>query len=105
MGFCVISFKSSIRAQDTRAYELVVHEELEISEISENGLNEGDELISGEVYKLLCFYCRGSAQSILRMVEDFRGLVAWQKLHSVQSIDCWSYHTGARRSYPAAVCD
>ena len=28
-------------------------------------------------------YCRGSAQSILRTVEDCRRLVAWQKLHRV----------------------
>ena len=77
------SFKSSIRAQDTRAKGLLVHAELETSEISENGLNAGDEMISGEVYNLLCQYCRGSAQSILRTVEDCRGLVAWQKLHRV----------------------
>ena len=77
------SFKSSIRAQDKRAYELLVHAELETSEISENGLNAGDEMISGEVYNLLCKYCRGSAQSVLRTVEDCRGLVAWQKLHRV----------------------
>ena len=82
-GSWSFSFKSSIRAQDKRAYELLVHAELETSEISENGLNAGDEMISGEVYNLLCQYCRGSAQSILRTVEDCRGLVAWQKLHRV----------------------
>ena len=78
--FDYFSFKSSIRAQDKRADEMLVHAELETSEISENGLNAGDEMNSGEVYNLLCQYCRGSAQSILRTVEDCRGLVVWQKL-------------------------
>ena len=41
------------------------------------------EAISGELYNLLCQYCRGPAQSILRSVEDCCGLTAWQKLHRV----------------------
>ena len=77
------SFKSSIRAQDKRAYELLSQAELETSEIHEIGLSSADEMISGEVYNLLCQCCRGSAQSILRAVEECRGLAAWQKLHHV----------------------
>ena len=46
------SFKSSIRAQDMQAYELLSQAELETSEIHEICLSPA-EMISGEVHSLL----------------------------------------------------
>ena len=77
------SFKGGIRAQDKRAYDLIGKVEELVDDIDESGLDPNTEAISGELYNLLCQYCRGPAQSILRSVEDCCGLTAWQKLRRV----------------------
>ena len=77
------SFKGGIRAQDKRAYDLIGKVEQLVVDMDENGLDPNTEAISGELYNVLCQYCRGPAQSILRSVEDCCGLTAWQKLHRV----------------------
>ena len=79
------SFKGGIRAQDRMAYNLLVQTEELVHDLDEKGLSPTEETISGEIYNLLCQFCRGPAQSILRTVEDCCGLTAWQRLHRVHN--------------------
>ena len=79
------SFKGGIRAQDRIAYNLLVQTEEFGHDLNETGLSPAEETISGEIYNLLCQFCRRLAQSILRTVEDCCGLTAWQRLHRVHN--------------------
>ena len=86
------ALKSGIRAQDAEAYRMITKIEQMKEELNEDNLGLEEDEISGELYNLLCQVCRGAAQSIIRSVDDCRGLTAWQKLSPktvARTIQAW----------------
>ena len=75
------ALKGGIRAQDAEAYRIMMKVEEMAEDLNEDDLEFEHDEISGEVYNILCQTCRGTAQSIIRSVDDCRGLTAWQRLH------------------------
>ena len=52
------SFKGGVRAKDRAAYKLLIQTGELGTDLDENGLNSTEETISGEIYNLLCQFCR-----------------------------------------------
>lgn len=75
------AFKSGIRSQSPEAYKLLMRGEESTDILTDDVLDLEDDRISGELFALLGGLCKGSAQAILRKVEDCQGIQAWQLMH------------------------
>ena len=76
------TFRQSMRAQNAMVYDGIITTELLKTEVSEVEFNTDQKKVSGEVYDILVQTCRGEALGIVKAVEDFQGLRAWQRLHT-----------------------
>ena len=79
------AFKHTIRSVSRDAYDLLAKVENEV-EVDEDDLNlERTDVDvhahSAELYDIMCQACQGEALSIMRTVDDMRGLEAWSKLY------------------------
>ena len=77
------AFKRGVRAQNPEAFrtmQAVEAASVEFQEATE--LAHELEVTSGELYDVLCQFCRGEALSIVKSASDMRGFEAWQKLHA-----------------------
>jgi hypothetical protein len=82
----VFSFKRSIRAASKEVYDLMDEVEKMTADVDEDSLEDlhvdaNVEKLSGELYDVLCQVCLGEALSVIRVVDDCRGFLAWQKLY------------------------
>ena len=81
-GDWAFAFKRGVRAQNPEAYRLMQLAEAAESEVDEvNELAAEMEVHSGELYDVLCQFCRGEALGIVKAAIDMHGFEAWQKLH------------------------
>lgn len=79
------AFKRTLRSVNRHAYDLLVRVENETS-VNEDDIDlEFDSVdvhgYSAELYDIMCQACQGEALSIIRTVDDMKGLEAWAKLY------------------------
>jgi hypothetical protein len=83
----VFALKRTVRAMDKECFELMEKVEKVTGDFNENDLNDFTENrdvsgLSGELYDFLCTIVTGDAVLILKSVDEYRGCVAWSKLHA-----------------------
>ena len=80
-------FKRTLKTVSEETYALLVKAEMEKGVLNEDALVEFDDDIdvnkyTSELYDLICQACSGEALTLLRSVEDMKGLTAWHKLRN-----------------------